>query len=245
MKGVLFFVCLGITISTYSQDRIETERPGEIQSPAILDKKAFQMEAGYQKWERVPYKSVTLPELAFRYGLIDWLELRLNVVNETQKWRESIIADGFHPLEPGIKIRLAQSADSSLTASFQGHIGLPFVSSGKHNPHQIYHKLRFLVQGELGNVCDMNVNFGTDWNYEDFYQEWFYGFSFDFELGNRWKTMAEFFGHSSDGDHSNELRVGLGYLLNNKLALDASAGTGLNDRSVDFMWGIGLSFRLK
>lgn len=244
MKRLIFFIIIAFHISAKSQDVINTERPGEIQSPRVINKKSLQLEGGYFRKEHYPFVLQRFPELHFRYGLSKAIELRLNLVNETQSWNRSIDADGFHPIEPGVKWRLGQSRDSSLSYALQAHIGVPWVSSGKHNPRHPYYKARFIIQGQLTDFWDMNVNFGRDWDHEDFEQNWIYGFAFEFEMGRKFKSMLEFFGHSAFLYHTNELRTGIGYIIGRNFAIDASFGIGLNEISPDYTVGAGISWRL-
>src|SRR5687767_13963390 len=111
-KLILPFLFFTYTVN--AQHAIEPERLGEMQSAKVLEKNTFQVEAGYLKEkEKHGDYLVQLPKITMRYGLARPLELRLNVINESQyRVPKTLVRDGFRPIEPGLKFRMLQTRDS-------------------------------------------------------------------------------------------------------------------------------------
>ena len=238
---------LFFTYSVNAQHAIGPERLGEMQSAKVLEKNTFQVEAGYLKEkEKNGDYLVQLPKITLRFGIARPLELRLNMIREDQYTiPETIVRDGFRPIEPGLKFLMLQSRDSSINISLLAHAGLPVISSGKHDPGKVYHKVRILLQGELNEHWDLNINAGTDWDAKEQHQAMMYGVSSEMELGSKFRTVAELLGHISEG-HSPKSMVtaGLGYAFTQNIMADVNGGFGLNSHSPEYSFGFGLTFRI-
>jgi hypothetical protein len=80
MKNLTILFILFSSIS-FSQ-QIDTDRPDQTESSSIIPHKSFQIESGFliefdEMNTSYGTTSNTLPTTLFRYGLFDWLELRL------------------------------------------------------------------------------------------------------------------------------------------------------------------------
>jgi hypothetical protein len=187
------------------------------------------------------------PEVIIRYGLFSSLELRLNLTVEVQDLAsENIYRDGFRPIEPGIQAVLYETKDQKFTTAVQAHAGLPIISSGKHDPGKVYHRIRLLVENELSDKLSLSLNAGSDWDDEEHEQNWIYGVSPELELTDRLKLMAEVYGHWKEGNYPEHIaNAGLAFAVHDNIQLNVHGGVGLNDAAPRSLFGFGLSFRIK
>ncbi len=231
-----------------AQKIIHTERPGETQSPKTMHQGTFQAEAGFlREKEEHEDKLTRLPEMLFRYGATDRFEFRLGLTVEQQDLpSHHIYRDGFRPIEPGFQWMVHQSKDHHFAAAIQAHVGLPFASSGKHDPGGAYHRIRLLLEQRIGSHTDLSFNFGSDWDHVEHEQNWMYGFSPQVEISERMKVMAELFGYFREGSRPKALlNTGIAWAVHPDIQLDLQGGLGLNGKSPRYIFGFGLAFRLE
>jgi hypothetical protein len=245
MKRIFTLTLIVLSLPSYSQHVIHTERPGEVQSPKTAGKHVFQMELGYLKEKHHEGYSEKLPEMLFRYGPNNWLELRLNLTVETQDLpAESIFRDGFRPIEPGVQIAFLKDP-KNIQLAFQGHLGLPVISSGKHDPGKVYHRLRVLGEAKMTEHFSVSGNVARDWDYKKHHQNWMYGFAPEVEITERVKLMSEVYGFFSKGHHPESmLAAGISYAFHNNISADINGGIGLNEASPKHFFGFGIAFRV-
>uniref|UniRef100_UPI0040487B1B hypothetical protein n=1 Tax=Flavobacterium sp. TaxID=239 RepID=UPI0040487B1B len=91
------YLCFTILISNFiqAQESIQTDRPDQTETPAIVPKNMLQIETGfnYQK-ENNDVSSSNLPTILIKYGVNDILEIRLITGFDNQK-NKNTIQSGF------------------------------------------------------------------------------------------------------------------------------------------------------
>ena len=111
---------------------IETDRPDQTESPAIVPAGWYQFEGGCAHERAGADEPVegTLPTVLSKVGLTRWMELRVI----TERARTSVSEGGtatahrLVPVEVGAKFRLMEERGLVPCVSLIGHVGLPFTA---------------------------------------------------------------------------------------------------------------------
>lgn len=232
MKNCIF-ICLIFCINFNYAQLISTDRPSaQTDNSYSLYHKAFQIESG------LIYSSVndeiqnsSVPNLLFRYGLLDRLELRFstNLLHTTIE-KEFIIS----PLQFGTKIQLLREEKYQVA----------FLSMYSFN-EQASEVLTKIVGGY--SISD-NFNIGYTFGYLSAKKFVDKSLNYSIFLSNSFNdkisAFLEFYGNTKYNLETpiNQLNFDLGasYLITNKMQVDAYFGTGLNN---DMYFGsIGFSY---
>lgn len=243
--GLLAFL---LPLLTAAQEKIETDRPTESLTARTVGKGAFQMETGVRKDQQngTDY-STRHPDVEWRYGLLNFLELRASVVAETQRFpSEGKTGYGLLPVEMGAKLTVWQAADTSSVLSLVGHAGLPTWAAEDHRAEKSFYRARLLWDKDLTQGLSVQVNAGRDWKNDEQKQVWMYAVSPHVDLSENWQVFAESFGYLQKGDAPEHyLGGGLAYYIGKNVEFDVYAGKGLTGVSANYFLTAGLSFRLK
>lgn len=250
MKQLILVVAVCVIYSTLSaQEKIETDRPGEAETPFLVPKGWLQTETGFGK-ETDHFDNYTLaaPTALLKYGLSKKFEFRLEL-NEISE-HERLIPNpktitGLSPVEIGAKIALLEERGLLPKTSFITHLGLPFLSSRPFRTPHLAPSFRFTMQNSITDEIALGYNIGAEWDGTSATPSWIYTFAPGFNLGERWYVFAEAFGYITKGERpQHNLDAGVGYFLSNNTKLDMSGGIGLSPDSFKNYIAVGFSFRL-
>lgn len=235
-----------------SQDigSIFTDRPSQTDAVSLLPRKVFQIEAGYY-WEQDDIAGNTnvlmdIPNIMLKYGLLDWLELRLGT---SVKFREQenvgiltrdteagsiYFAPKFHILKPkGIIPRI------SATAYFH----FPETGTGFANVNDGALSTRLLFENAIADNLSVAYSIGTDSDFNG-NTNGFYTFMVSAGFG-KLGVFAEFFSSIIDGAQNTAgLDGGVGFTLSDNLTVDLAVGVGLNSIATDVFLNTGIGYRI-
>jgi hypothetical protein len=240
MKNLTILFILFSSIS-FSQ-QIDTDRPDQTESSSIIPHKSFQIESGFliefnEMNTSYGTTSNTLPTTLFRYGLFDWLELRL--VTE-YSWTKSgnFRLQGMNDLQLGAKIQLLKKENVNTEIAFMSHVIVP---SGTRNYSARYGTInRFLISHQLNENVNLGYNLGWDY-YGTGNGNFTYTVALGTSVGDRFGFFIEPFGEILEFEELvASFDAGVTYLITDKLQADFYFGTGLNHKN-NFMGG-GLSW---
>lgn len=253
----LAFILCGATLFAQNNnvdDTIITDRPDVTESPLNVPKHYLQLETGaaYQKFteEDVTFQNYTNNTFLLRYGLFDNLELRLtgSYLKHNLKTKDIIttIADGYPPLQLGIKMPITKNRQAKTTAGFIGHVDLSFTASEDFEPRTTGSNFVFAVAHELGKNSSLSYNFGGVWrgdirNDINYIYSIAYGYSITDKLG----AYAELFGELEPSSEFYHLwDAGLTYLITNNFQVDATIGKNINQQLNTTFFSGGFSYRI-
>lgn len=252
MKKQLLALLLCAALGAHAQDKedkIETDRPNQTQTPQTVPRHAFQGELGLQ-FERSHEKLNTVyhPEALWKYGLFKKAELRLTTewtTEEQIQGMEQVSVSGLRPVHVGTKIGLWEEKGALPQAALLARTTIPHFASKVYRENTWRPEFRLALQNSLSQDADLGYNLGAEWDEESGGPRWLYTLSPSFELGSHCKAFAEVFGFL-EKDHAPEHTVDAGFLflLSNNTQLDLAGGLGLT-HSADHFVTLGFSFRFR
>ncbi len=239
-------------------EHIETDRDSFTPSTRTVEVGRWVVESSYSFIDnRNTAETHSLPELLLRYGISDWLELRLGGNYEVGGEGADVSGGtGNEPLEGGgivretqalygLKARLTEQRgwrpESSVIV--QGHTPM----SGP-DPATAF-TLGYVVGWELPDEwkLDSAIRYGADKEKADRFETWSPSIVLRKTLADRWNVHAEYFGNFSQNRTDNFAKhfisPGVHYLITPNLELGVRVGWGLNDEAARFFSNAGLGWR--
>lgn len=240
MKPILTLL-FGLCIFTVSA-QIDTDRPTQSFSPHVMPKGSAQAELGFlseRPLNGVDQYNVTYLNALVRYGLIDWLELR--VVQNYQGIRiNKASLDGLSPTTIGTKIHLMDAdegfAQVGLLTSLTLTNGEDAFAGDKATKD-----VRLLASHVLSDKLSLAYNIGGFWtNDQDMTGVYtvMLGISINDELSFFLEPYG-FFAKNTPGDQ--RFNTGLVYKTSDNFQVDASVGNGLTKNAPDYFLSFGMS----
>jgi hypothetical protein len=249
LKAISLLIATGLCAcqTSFAEEALVTDRPDFTESTQTVAPGLVQIEAGLT-YTDTGLDQFELPEALFRIGLIENLELRIEVPNYTTVDTPGDNVDGFSDGSIGVKVHLADQngalPDLGLIASASLPVGKEAFSSDNVDP-----TLTLAWAYDLDSGYSIGGNVGvtsSDGGGDDRFLETAYSFAAGIPLTESWSAYVEYYGLSflsSDEDSEHYMNGGFTYLVNNNLQLDWRIGFGLTDNSDDLFTGAGLSVR--
>ncbi len=259
MKHTLIFSAITLACAAgahaQDQDNIEADRPDFVESSRVVGKGRVQLETSLL-WERERAeegreRTLSTPTL-LRIGVAEALELRVEtegrmIRHTTQDGRrmteagygDTSVGVSWHALDgegsrPSVGVHLAAELDSGSRA-FRGEGVRP--------------SLRVAGEWELPNEVTLGVmpGIGIDRDEGGRYRYGMFGIVAEKEFGERLRGLVEValprIARGKHGGTEASFDVGAAYLLSKDVQVDAMLSRGLNSRSPDVAFTIGLSIR--
>jgi hypothetical protein len=248
MRFLICCLALVVTLPVFAQQskQIETDRPGETQSPSVVPRKKFQAEIAVEKEAHDHEYRVFHPDALLKYGLFEKFELRVQFKGETQKF--SGIKDaltGLNPVEFGFKLSIAEGKGATPDISLLSQFGIPKLSSGDFNIPNVLPKLRLLLQNKLSEKTKLGYNLGVEWDEPEQPPMWLYTISPQFDLTDHWHFYLEAYGKFRKESKPEEvLDASIAWLPNDHMQIDLNGGTGISSEAPKYFVSVGFSVRL-
>ncbi|MTI20598.1 transporter [Fulvivirga sp. RKSG066] len=222
-----------------------TDRPNVTDAVNTLSAGTFQIEAGYL------YQSfssstnfTTYPNLSFKYGIVDWFELRL--LTNYQRFEQNLDGansevSGFSPLTISPKIKLTEQTTWVPKFSLATSFTFPDIGEEAFQNDKLNYGFRLLLENENG--LPWSGGFGSDWG-DSGETTWAYSWTTGASLSEKVGFFVEIYGYfANDIDSQHSVDGGFTYLVNNNLQADIIAGFPLNKFAPDFIFGFGLAWK--
>lgn len=241
-----------------AEDEIVTDRPDFVESSNVVGKGRFQIEtsvaAERNKADGVKDKTYSTPTL-LRYGIGDTLELRLETDGRMRATSTDLASgtrhtdSGYADVSLGVKWHVADEQGAAPSLGVLAHVDLdtgsaPFRAQGKGG------SLRLAAEWELADDFSLGVMPGLAWQRNDNgerYASGIFGIVLGKGWGERFRTFVEYsapqIAHARDGGTVATFDVGAAYLLTNTVQVDSALSRGLNHRTPDWSWTVGLSMK--
>lgn len=249
MRFIVFCLPFSVFSQAWSQD-LETDRPDQTESSAVVPKGMFQIETGVGVEVETTnialnssLQTFTLPTTLFRIALGNRLEFRvvnsLLAVKETKGLAEEANHNlGVDALQLGFKRLILKGNGAVPQIALMSHVVLP--TGTDFSPH--YGSItKILVSHDLIKGCGIGYNLGFDYVSKN-EQVFTYSVALNAPLTPKIGVYVEGFGnYSSAGIFVANADAGFTYLLTENMQLDYSFGVGINNR-MNYQ-ALGLSVR--
>jgi hypothetical protein len=242
---------------------LDTDRPGVTQSPTVVPRSSWQLEAGLQykkeELQLVKLKELLYPEVLLRFGVLEWAELRLATAYKQQRrdWDDggAVITNrssGLENLQLGAKLNLFEGRGVLPEIGLLANVVLPVGKAAFRPPHAAPEG-RLLFNSKLSEKFELQYNAGyRKYNDQQDYQgEAIYSVAGNLKLTGEFTLFGEFYGFKAKGaTPENTVDMGLLVQLRPNLQWDLVVGTVLSDLGLasqdepDVFAGTGLSWRL-
>jgi hypothetical protein len=245
----LSFLVVHITFA--QNERIETDRPDQTESPFTVPKKWMQFEIGFNAQRNAKNENEYLsPTLLSKYGLSNKFELRLitSVQTNTQLLipNGTVATSGLQPVEIGGKISFCEEKKWIPKTSLIFHFAIPTFASKGFKANKLAPNFKFTMQNTLSKTIGLGYNIGAEWDGFTNTPTYIYTFAPGFNLSEKWYGYIEAFGFiNKDDAPQHSIDGGLAYFINNNLKLDISGGVGITEAAPDFYIAVGGSWRFK
>jgi hypothetical protein len=244
---------------TEEEDEIETDRDSFTPATTLAGYRRTIVESA---WSFIDNRSIpdtnSLPEIVVRYGLNDWLELRLGWNWEAGGAPNTISTGGGDPevsaedeIEEESQITYGLKAALTSQCGWRPESALILIggtpTSGKDTATQFISTYVFGWQLPNRWKWDTALRYGYDSAGGDHFNLWAPSTVLKFPLGERWTAHAEYFGVFTDG-RANEgvqhfFSPGLHYLITRDLEIGVRVGWGLSQDAPNFFSNAGFGWR--
>lgn len=233
---------------------IDTDRPDQTESSALVPHRYLQLEFGMGYSEDSPDDEVLeAPALLVRYGLIDRLELRFEIPTLTTQFAggaESDFADPALGAKIGLWTEKGWRPEAALLVGTTIPVGSNDISSERFDP-----AFRFSFGHTLPRNFSFGYNLGAAWataeeddgNGRDTTARLEYTAALGYDFTDRWGAFVEVFGDTPLNDSvgpAHSLDGGVTWLLRENMQFDLAAGFGLSSEAPDWFVTAGFSVRL-
>ncbi len=241
-----------------AEDEIETDRDSFTPATTTVGRQRLVVESAYSFIDNrgVP-ETHSLPELVVRYGITDWLELRLGSNYEIGGAGNPIsanIPDDFSDdpeleeesnVSYGLKLALVDQDDWIPRSAVLINAFTP--TSGEETTTHL--AATYVTGWTLGSgwTWDSAIRYSTGSAAEDQFNVWSPSTVLKVPVGERWKAHIEYFGIYSEGRERETAQYfvspGAHYLITPDWELGIRVGWGLNDQSSNFFSNVGGGYR--
>jgi hypothetical protein len=247
MKNLYLFFIAFFTIPAFAQEDIETDRPDQTETSAIVPAGKFQVEAGIMHQQTEAHsRELTLPTALWKYGVNDKFELRLITEIVHEKYSDSV-ASGLQPVTLGLKINLWKEKRFVPETSLLVQMQIPKLASKDFKLDYAVPEVRLLFSNKISSTIDLGYNAGAEWNGEKAEPTFEYTLSPNFSITQKLKVFIEAFGFMTQQHHPDHwIDSGLMFLLTKDIQLDLAGGYELTSHNHyhQFYETVGISFRI-
>ncbi len=239
-------------------NEFETDRDSFTPATTLVGRRRWVIESAYTFLDnrRVP-ETHSFPEIVMRYGVADWLELRLGANYEVGGAGNPISANNANDLQDAPELEEEATISYGLKAALTNQNGwvpqsaviLQAFTPTSGTSTDTHPALTYVSGWTLPNGCvwDSGIRYSTGSEEEDRFNVWCPSTVIKIPLGDRWKAHLEYFGIFSEGrgreTTQHFISPGAHYLITSDWEVGARFGWGLNDQSPKFFVNIGGGYR--
>ena len=257
-----YILIIGIILSAaflplmpVSASQMIPDRPGRTESSAVVPFRALQIESGFEReYKETPfskYWGYVYHTTMLRYGLSENFELRMAI--DYLGWKVDYVDPltdppekrGFSPLYAGFKFRVMEGGGLAPEIALLGAMNLPFVADEEYETSYIAPEMKLAFTHYLSDFVTIGYNLGAEWDGESGIPYYFYSLGFGFGITNYLGIFVETYGlMPEEGREKHLFHGGLTFPVLPNLHLDASAGFGYTECSIDNFFGFGATLRI-
>ncbi len=240
MKNIQFFCILfSISVIATAQDSpIFTDRPNVTDAVPLISPGTFQVELGYANTQSGNFSHNTIPNLSVKYGLVDWLELRVltNYAVNRFDFMGAETQSGVTPITFSPKFGLLEQDGAIPRTSLVTNFTFPNVGAQAFQLDELNYGFRLLLEYGFGKFTWTNST-GTDWP-KGFEQTWAFTTVGGYALTDKLSTWLELFGTFNDDNGGMGFDFGLAYLVSPSFQVDIIYGNQIGGTDYQLI-GVG------
>ncbi len=251
MKYKLTLLLALVSTLAFAQGSFTADRPGNTISAFTIPSGSFQLETGLNYTGSLfgddddIDRYYALPVVLLRYGVLNFLELRLGNSYQIQDSHFGSTEKGLSDFKLGFKVNLRNNEMHTTNYAFIGYVTFPQDDSPiGFSQHTV--GLTFAINHQWGGKILSAFNLGTIRDSNDIFHA-ISSFSTSMAISQQFSIFAEVCADSFEPEYEDSridinYNIGASYLLNDKFQLDAFYGRG---ESIQFnSFNLGLSWRL-
>lgn len=244
---MFFFLLVEFSTYSYSQEKIECDRPDQTETPSLVPAGCFQFESGfYYAHENKDEKGFVYPSNLLKYGIRDIAEIRVEIENTSSLVREEDgrhLVHGISPINFGMKLKICDERKTVPKISVILKMSLPILASEKLKEDYPTPQIRFTFQHTLSSKFSFSYNLGGLWDGQQQKLFGLYTITSGYSITEDVCCYLELYGFvAKKQDH--RFDGGFCYTPRKNIMLDISAGVSIDRKQPAWFTGLGISFRL-
>ena len=257
---IIFLLAIPLAVAQEAEaEHIETDRDSFTPATTTAGAGRLILESGYSFIDNLDVPEThSLPELIARYGMNDWLELRVGANYEVGGESNAISGGGggsgdFESAEIESEAKVVYGLKAALTEQDGWLPRSATILQGNtptSGPETASHLVAAYVWGWMfadGWVWDSAIRYGDGSAEEDRFNRWAPSTVLKFEVAEQWNAHVEYFGIFTDGREAelsqSYLSPGLHYLVTPNLEVGVRVGWGLGGDAANFFSNVGVGLR--
>ena len=246
-KSVTAFVLLfSLLKSAHAQETLNeltVDRPGIAEAPFTVSPGMFQLETGFEYYNRAKGEVFFLPVSLFRTGLSKNAELRITARNTIDRQQLPAVR-GLAPLTVGVKTHIIEQRKWIPETDILVDLILPLGKQSDLQPPELGHDVLLLFQNDLSNKWALNYNVGLIWDGFSNQSLFTASFCVNFLPTDRVGLFAEYYDFVRAKTAEHGIDMGLTYLILPMLQADLSAGISRLEGKLNYFLASGISVRI-
>lgn len=259
MKKITLFIpilllCISVAGQTDSIPTISTDRPTQSTSPYFVPRGAFQLETGAMYTIRTDNTDertmLSLGGSNLRFGVFENFEVNVMgsfesiTITPKETGSDSTIS-GMGGVSAGFKTFVCEEKGIRPAIAIVGIIAFRHIGNENFAPTFSYPLGKLAATHTLSKRASLGYNIGFSYSGEEADGYFIYSAYFGYYLTPRLWSFIEVYGNFDNGNFPNhKADAGLTYLINQRLQLDISGGTGFEDEVSRSFVSAGLSWRI-
>lgn len=225
-------------------NELTVDRPGIAEAPFTVSPGMYQLETGFDYYNRTSGEIYFLPVSLFRTGLSKQAELRLTVKNVQDKTTSTKLK-GISPLSIGIKTHIIEERGWIPETDILADVIIPLGNSDLQ-PDQLGHDILLLFQNDLSSKTAINYNVGLIWDGFSNQDMFTASFCFNYLPTEKMGFFIEYFDFlRRKGTKEHGVDGGFTFLVHPQIQADLSAGLSWIGGNMNHFVSSGVSFRME
>lgn len=233
MKKIMCVMLSLLPLLMWGQDEvmISADRPGMATGTGTMPKGKVQWEAGMgldsDKGGEATAYNLTFANSLWRYGITDRWEVRLEL-DGVHQWCGEEKATGLAPVIVGTKFLVYEGEGAKPNVGVMANVMLP-VASKAFKPSHVAPSVYVMADHDVSNRVNLCYNAGVEWDGELTSPYTFAAVCMGYSINDRWGCFVESYNYfHKDMKAQWNADLGVSYLVNKRVQLDASAAFNLN-----------------
>lgn len=245
LTAAIVFCCM--LNNAQAQDRLTeltVDRPGIAEAPFTVSPGMFQLETGFEYYDRAQGEVYFLPVSLFRTGLSKNAELRITARHTIDRQQLPAVR-GLAPLTVGIKTHIIEQRNWIPETDILVDLILPLGKRADLQPPELGHDVLLLFQNDLSKKWALNYNVGLIWDGFSNQSVFTASFCVNFLPSDRVGLFAEYYDFVRAKTAEHGIDTGFTFLILPMLQADFSAGISRQAGNANYFVASGLSFRIE